>query len=220
VTQNEATRNEIGPFMETTRCYEFIEAYLPHLGRVSPYIFRFPSPLSKRQLQILGDRSRRLIETNCTGSPVHMIGIASRGIPMAVATLLADNDNQTRMSTTDTQGSVEHVAREMGQCYTVMMDNSITTGRTVARVVEQLASVKIIPDLVIRFFDREELDAHGEDPTLAAESVINCPIASVFRLRDLVESDDRKNERALLTMYARNHGTRAIQNFLDERPSA
>jgi orotate phosphoribosyltransferase len=207
-----AEASEIIPFMNTPLCYEMINASLPYLGRTSPYIFRFPCPVSSEQLLILGERLLQVVEEHAANKRVHIVGIASRGIPMATSVaLLARGRREIWLSTTGSGGSVEHVAKDRSDCYTVLVDNSVISGRTLVGIVANLRSAGIRPDLCVRFFDREELDVRGNDPTEVVKRRVGFPIASTFSLRDIIRHEQRPGPKSTILQYAMRYGTASLK---------
>lgn len=206
----------IEAFTATDACYEFLTADLPYLGRTSPYVFRFPCPVTARQLGVIGRQGARVVGADRRGRPVHLVGVASRGIPLAAAVARSLGGDDVALSTVGGNGSVEHVARTGPGHFTVVVDNSVVTGATAADTTRALSRIGVRPALWIRFFDREELDVDGADPTRAVEERIGCPIRSVFALRDLLRAERRPVERAVLAGYAAAHGTASLRSWLEE----
>lgn len=204
----------IEAFTETAACYEFLQADLPYLGRISPYVFRFPCPVTARQLEIIGRRGAAVVAAARNGLPLHLVGVASRGIPLATAIARHLGGDDVLLSTVGGDGSVEHVARPGPGHFTVVVDNSVVTGATAAATTRALSRIGVRPRLWVRFFDREELDTDGVDPTRAVEARIGCPVTSVFALRDLLRAERRPAERAVLVGYATAHGTASVRAWL------
>jgi orotate phosphoribosyltransferase len=203
-----------GLFANNRQCYEAKDTFLPHLERTVPYVLRLPWPLSAAQLQIVGKRCREVVHRQTNDSRIHFIGVASRGIPMATAATLAYPDaSDVFLSHTGKNASVDHVARPTG-CFTVVVDNSVASGRTARAVVGALASIGIRPDLLVTFFDREELTESGTDPIMETALQIGCPIQSLFSFRDLVQYEQRPEVRAILLDHASNFGTDSLRGFL------
>ncbi len=208
---------DLAAFTGTGTCYEFLAADLPYLGRTSPYIFRLPCPLTPRQLRVIGTRGALAVRGACGGRPVHLVGVATRGIPLATAMAQALDSDDVVLSTVGGDGRVEHVARPRRPHFTVLVDNSVVTGATAVRAASALAGAGLPPELCLRFFDREENDVEGDDPTRRVEQRIGCPIGSLFALRDLLDAERRPARRATLHAYARAHGTEELRAWLTGR---
>lgn len=208
--------NDIYPFLHDKSSYKFTASYFSHLGRVSPYRFATPNPLTSEHLEIVGQRSASIILDKMTSSSVSIIAIASRGIPLATATLFhlaLYNHIKCFLSHTSCQGSLEHAYLESQTKYTVLMDNAINSGKTIINILDKLKKNEIVPDLIIRLFDRQEFDKFGGN-TRTLEETVGCPIASIFYLSDLIGSLERDEERAEIIQYALNYGTNEIKEYI------
>jgi len=208
--------NDIYPFLHDKSSYKFTKSYFSHLGRVSPYRFATPNPLTSEHLEIVGQRAANIIFDKITSSSVSIIAIASRGIPLGTATLfhLASYKNmECFLSHTSCQGSLEHAYLESNTKYTVLMDNAINSGKTIINVIDKLKRHQIVPDLIIRLFDRQEFDKFGGNTT-TFEKLVGCPIASIFYLSDLIGSLERDEERSEIIQYALNYGTNEIKEYI------
>jgi orotate phosphoribosyltransferase len=72
-------------FTDTATCYEFRDEFLTTYGRISPYVFRTPTPFTGPQLRAVGVVGAQLVQKHTDSSNVHVVGVARRGIPLATA---------------------------------------------------------------------------------------------------------------------------------------
>lgn len=211
-------RDGIEFFLRTPTCFEIKDAYLPYYGRSSPYIFRTPTPLTADQLQVIGTNGAKLVAERTPARGTHIIGIASRGIPLATAItieLSAAFHIDADLSTVARDGSVEHLSINQS-LYTVVVDNALVSGRTMELVLERVRSRKVSVDLLIYLFDREELDSAGSEPATHMAAEFGCEVASIFSLRDVIETIHDSSDKSILVQYAQRFGTKSLRTYISE----
>jgi orotate phosphoribosyltransferase len=193
--------------------------FLPYYGRKSPYIFRTPTPFTAGQLQAIGSNGAELVAERALTGRVHIIGIASRGIPLATAItiyLKAEHDREAVLSIVARDGSVDHLSI-IQSSYTVLIDNALVSGRTMELALERVRSSGVNIDLMIYMFDREEVDNRGSESAARLSAEFDCEVISIFSLRDVIETVEDNIDRRTLKEYAQKFGTQSLRAYLVER---
>lgn len=205
-------------FTDTETCYEFKNEFLNSYGRISPYVFRTPTPFTGPQLRAVGVVGAQLIQKHTDSATVHVVGVARRGIPLAsaMAVELTSHGVDSVLSVLGRDGSLEHISTA-DHGFTVVVDNAIVSGRTMEKVLHQLASLGIHPNLITTLFDREELDRNGADVPSELASNFKCEAASIFTIRDLISSMPAGHQRSTLSAYAREFGTDSLRRYMSNR---
>lgn len=212
-------RNGLEEFLRDTACYEFSDEYLENYGRVSPYIFRTPTPFTAEQLSAVGENGAKIVSDRASSAPVHIVGVGSRGLPLATVItteLRAAFNIPAYLSIAGKDGSTEHLA-SIPDCYTVLVDNAIVSGRTMEAVLGKLRADAFTIDLILYLFDREEIDSSGTDPALRIADEFRCDISSIFSLRDIIAETGSQEQRAVLLKYAQEFGNESIRDHLEIR---
>jgi orotate phosphoribosyltransferase len=206
-------------FLQTPTCFEMKLEHLTYYGRTSPYIFRTPTPFTAAQLHAIGSRGAGLVYERARTGPVHIIGVASRGVPLATA-IAMDLDRfpnmQASLSQIGKSGSDEHLCANCNG-YTVVVDNAVVSGRTMELVIRRLQSHGISLDLVIYLFDREEVDYTGLDTATRVAQEFGCQVVPIFSLRDVIDAVDNAADRNVLLDYAARFGTESVRSYVSSR---
>lgn len=211
-------KNGIKLFLDTSTCFEMKEAYLPYYGRTSPYIFRTPTPFTAGQLQVIGSNGAKLVAERAPAGSVHIIGIASRGIPLATAItidLKATHRREAVLSMVARDGSVEHLS-VIQSSYSVLVDNALVSGRTMELALERVRSIGVNIELMVYMFDREEVNNNGSESAARLSAEFGCEVISIFSLRDVIEAVENDIDKRTLTEYAQRFGTESLRAYLTE----
>lgn len=213
-------RNGIEAFLQTSSCFEVDDSWdkdFEYYGHASRYVFRTPTPISAKQLRVIGGNGAKLISERCGSSPVHVIGVASRGIPLATAItteLGAALNIEASLSVVGKDGSVEHLACNE-DAYAVLVDNAVVSGHTMTKVLEYVQSCGVRVDLVMYLFDREELDETGTEPAARVAEMFKCDVISIFALRDVIDTLDNLDHKQILLEYAQKFCNDSLRNHLE-----
>jgi orotate phosphoribosyltransferase len=204
-------------FTDTATCYEFKDEFLTTYGRISPYIFRTPTPFTGPQLRAVGVVGAQLVQKHTDSSTVHVVGVARRGIPLAtaIAVELTNHGVDSVLSVLGRDGSLEHIST-LEHGFTVVVDNAIVSGRTMEKVLHQLTSLGVHADLITTLFDREELDRNGADVRSELAANFRCEAASIFTIRDLISSMPAGVEHNTLSEYASEFGTESLRQYMSK----
>lgn len=185
-------------------------------GRVSPYTVRLPDSRPPLLFQLLAEAawsSGHLDHYSAT----HLIGIANSGTPLAQAIYdhgkrLGREVQLTIVSPTQS----ECIASVTEPYVPMLIDNAITTGKSIEEV-KRLFSPRIPqPKQALRIFDREDL---GDDNLSTAERVIlehDVDVQSIFRLRDLLPLL-QQHEREAILAYQYQYATPSFRFWMEEQ---
>jgi len=211
-------RDGIEAFLRSSACFEVADEFLAHYGRLSPYIFRTPTPFTAEQLQVIGENGARLIRERANGLPVHVIGVATRGIPLATAItieLRTEVAADASLSIVGRDGSTDHLAPDL-PAFTVVIDNALVSGRTMELVLGRVQRLGLHIDLVMYLFDREEVDSRGIESPARVASQFGCEVLSIFSLRDVIDVLREESGFAAdrIVRYARMFGSKSLQDFI------
>jgi len=210
-------KDGLAVFLRSSAAFEIKDEHLRHFDRISPYFFRTPTPMSCDQLDAMGHVGALLVEGMSRNNSVHIVGVASRGIPFATAvtmSLCADNRRQIHLSLLGKDGGTEHLARDPDS-FTVVIDNAIVSGLTMSHALESLRLAGTRVDLVLSLFDREELDPAGSEPRRRLEVEFDCRVEFLYSLRDVIVSGLDAHQRSILVEYARRFGTKSLREFVN-----
>jgi orotate phosphoribosyltransferase len=203
-------------FLRTPTCFEIRDEYLIYYGRSSPYIFRTPTPFTADQLQVIGRNGAQLVAERTGARSAHVIGLASRGIPLATAItieLSTVHNLDAVLSTVSRDGSVDHLSVERSD-YTILVDNALVSGRTMELVLGRVQEAGIKVDLVIYLFDREEVDSAGSEAASRVAVRFGCEVVSIFSLRDIIEALGNSVHQKVLLEYAKRFGTQSLREYI------
>jgi orotate phosphoribosyltransferase len=173
-------------------------------------VFRTPDRLTADQLRVAGGRGAVLVRETAGDRPAGLVGVATRGIPLATAVTISLGVPAT-LSIAGKDGSAEHLSVAPGAC-TVVVDNALVTGRTAEGVLGRLRT-----DLFVYLFDREELGPHGEDPAARLADRFGCAVRAIFTYRDVIAAEPAEPVRRALVDYGKAFGTPSLRAHLSER---
>lgn len=123
----------------------------------------FPRPMEVRPLLALARRFDQTI-LNTADQPLHIIGIADTGTPLATA--IATHCAQMRpgievwLSIINARAPVNAISSPtpttFGKLRTIVVDNAINTGTTVEQVLTILQDKRIAVDVVVKMIDYQD----------------------------------------------------------------
>lgn len=186
-------------------------------GRKSPYTVRLPDICPKEMYSCLAESAWSLKQLDSLNE-VHCIGIANSGILLATAIheYGLGLGRRLQYSIVQPRAAEQEVHIFEKRMTPVLVDNAVTTGKTVAKVLTFLRHLPQRPRHVIRIFDREDL---GEDGLSTAERLkadLDIDLISIFLLRDLLPFLDAGECQAILD-YQSIHGTNSFKEWIGGR---
>jgi adenine/guanine phosphoribosyltransferase-like PRPP-binding protein len=118
---------------------------------------RMPNGLSRDQLRAIGRRGARVLLERFGVQPLYLIGVASRGLPIAAAITLEVPHEMVILSIIQNDWLDDKVDQCRQSHQFIIIDNTIRTGRTLLRIAGLLHGHDIQPRAVLTFC-HEELD--------------------------------------------------------------
>jgi len=177
--------NKIKFFLNDENCFQKRQIKLINpKGINNPYDFKTPSPITSKQLELIGNLGMDIIlKHNKDNKKIHLIGIASRGLHMATAISLAlekeSISNNLSIAKLDTNEDV--CMKCSKQSFNVLIDNSIKTGNTLKKTIKQLTSKQIKIDIIIHLYD---FNVFHTNQKLSEE--LNIKIESIFTIKHVI----------------------------------
>jgi orotate phosphoribosyltransferase len=211
--------NSFSCFIEDTNCFQEESFNLLSTGTISPYSFSTPRPLTGRQLDIIGMNGLQIISKYTNINNIHIIAIATYGIPIAATILqyLYRENKQVRLSIIKPDENKDNEEFYMNKNeYTILVDNSIKTTYTSTKAIEILNKYKVKVNLIIYLYDYGLKTIEHKDYIKDLEKKLNLKIISIFSILDLLEyyfNTDRDKYKYLLN-HTVNNGTERIKKLL------
>ncbi|MCR4278434.1 MAG: hypothetical protein NUV81_00830 [bacterium] len=197
--------------------YQFGEVVFKN-GRATPYTVRLPKSSEKELFQSLAGAAWSLDQVARIKN-VHCMGIAKSGVPLAEA--LYEYGRASRKCTkfsVVTPHALEQgldPAADDDEMTTILIDNAVTTGKTVKTVLDMVRRFGYRPEIVVRIFDREDI---GEDGLSTVERIwrdTGLDLVSIFRLRDILPSLSSMEREAVLS-YQSKYGTASFKKWIGD----
>lgn len=169
-------------------------------GRTAPYSVRFPTAADDAFIDFLADRAVEILPWRDWPTPF-IFGIADSGIPLARAVWrglkrVVDDAKLTIISSRDERFSLD--PSSSGET-SIIVDNAITTGTTLRWAHQRLVAACHSPEVAIRFFDREEVEANGQSLIDPIQRELGIAIISMFRIQDLLPVLPEEERQTILT---------------------
>jgi orotate phosphoribosyltransferase len=183
-------------------------------GRVTPYTVRLPQSPQKKLFQSLAESAWNLRQL-ATFQRIDCIGIANSGIPLAEAiheygfTL----GRSARCQIVHPRLSEQNVVSAERGVTSILIDNAVTTGDTIAKVLTLARQFGHEPKTILRIFDREDVGEDGLSTVERIKSRLDVDVVSIFRLRDMIPCLDETERRAVLA-YQSVYGTSSFKEWI------
>lgn len=149
-----------------------------------------PVSLSKNQLNLFYDRFLQKTQIASTTLPLHIIAVPNSGIAIATyffTRYTVDHpQNQAWISIIDQRrqlGLLEH--RQSQQCHTILVDNSVKTGRTLMKLFDYLEKNHIHVDEIVKLVDYEDAQEKKTDKIIATK--YHATLHSLYSFSELGE---------------------------------
>lgn len=194
--------------------YQFGEAVFKN-GRATPYTVRLPYFPEKELFRFLAEAAWSLDQLSRLQN-VHCIGIANSGVPLAEAIYEHGCSSRkcTKLSVIDPHALEASIdPADDDEMTTILIDNAVTTGKTVKTVLEMVRRFDYRPELVVRIFDREDV---GQDGLSTVERIwrdTGLSLISIFRLRDILPNLNPVERQAVLS-YQSQYGTASFKKWI------
>ncbi|MDO8592997.1 MAG: hypothetical protein Q7R92_04505 [bacterium] len=194
--------------------YQFNEVTFKN-GRVSPYTVRLPKLPQKFMFRDMAISTWNIRQISLFQS-VHFIGIANKGVPLAEAIyeygLKLGKDTLLSIIYPRKMESSPKFAGDKTKI-TILVDNAVTTGETIAKVLDIIRPFGYKPTLVIRIFDREDVGEDGLSTLERIKKNNGLELISIFKLRDIISCLCTIELQAILT-YQSLYGTASFREWI------
>jgi hypothetical protein len=147
-----------------------------------------PVSLSKNQLDLLYDRFLQKTRATSVTLPLHIIAVPNSGIAIATYFFtrytVAHPKRQAWISIIDQRRQMGLLEPELRQhCYTVLVDNSVKTGRTLMGLSGYLDKVHIHVDEIFKLIDYDDDQERKIDEILTKK--YHAPLYSLYSFSEL-----------------------------------
>ena len=119
------------------------------------FLPRMPNGLSVDQMRAIGQRGARLLTERLGDLPICLVGVANRGVPIAVSVGFSLPQSRVAFSLISRSWDDDKVDLFRASHKFVIVDNTIKTGATLRRVAGLLRERDIKPCMVMTFFHSE-----------------------------------------------------------------
>ena len=194
--------------------YQFGKSVLKS-GRETPYSVRLPKSPAKDLFRVLGESAWGLDQLMPLQA-VHCIGIANSGITLAEAIYGhgLEMSKDAELSIVYPRKEEQNLGRVSNDATTsVLIDNAVTTGETATKVLRMISPFGHQPKVIVRIFDREDVDEDGLSIAECIKTVNGLDVISIFRLRDVIPHLNHLERQAVLT-YQSTYGTTSFKEWM------
>ncbi len=193
--------------------YQFNEVTFKN-GRVSPYTVRLPKTLLGDVFQVMAAATWRINKFSSLEA-AHFIGIANSGIPLAEAIYehglrLGRRVKLSIIYPRKMEQSIEVADNEET---TILIDNAVTTGETVVKVLDMISPFGHHPKTIVRIFDREDVGEDGLSTADRIKAQNGLDLISISRLRDIIPYLSIDERQAILS-YQLLYGTTTFKEWI------
>ena len=209
-------------FLIDENCFENKKINLISHNIENIYDFRTPTPFKSSQLKSVGEKATKIIKkNNKKNKKVQLIGISSRGIPLAVAVSFQLELEGIKSELSIIKGDIlDHVNLQDNEKYfTVLIDNSIKSGSTIRKSIRLLNKEKIYINLILHLYDFCVVDKNRIDQTVELAKEVGIKINAIFSFKDILiyfrkENKDYYKE---LSDFGIKNGNKRIIKFLNKK---
>lgn len=194
--------------------YQFGETTFKN-GRITPYTVCLPQSIQKHVFQYLAESTWN-IEQLANLQNVHCIGIANSGVPLAEAIYEygLGLGKSIKLSIVHPRKAEQNIELSQTEAMIpILIDNAVTTGETIAKVLNIVHRFGYQPKIVVRIFDREDIGEDGLSTVERIKTKFNIDLISIFKLRDIIRYLRLIEREAILT-YQTNHGTTSFKDWI------
>ena len=196
--------------------YQFGETVFKN-GRISPYTVRLQQYPPNELFQFLAQLAWNL-EQLASLQAIHCFGIANSGIRLATAIYehglrLGKHAELSILYPLATEQHLSPADGNQEATATALIDNAVTTGETLAKVLGGVRQFGYRPEVTIRIFDREDVGEDGQSTVERIKTRFDLDLISIFKLRDIVLGLDPMERQAILA-YQSEHGTTSFKDWI------